>query len=144
MRLQLRLRTQGIQRVDGGIPVGAHENIIVTVDRSELAPPRAEVEHLRFLHHPHVLQGHRLCLYLDPSREWDPRNGFGGFLDRLFNWLADAAGARSTPRPRSTTRSVESFTQPTKPPPSSPASRFTRAGVPTTDGCRRAPFTGLT
>ncbi len=94
MRLQLRLRTQGIQRVDGGIPVGAHEDIIVTVDRSELAPPRAEVEHLRFLHHPHVLQGHRLCLYLDPSREWDPRNGFGGFLDRLFAWLGDAAAAR--------------------------------------------------
>ncbi|WP_245843414.1 ThiF family adenylyltransferase [Mycolicibacterium vulneris] len=94
MRLQLRLCTQDIERIDGGIPLGAREDIIVTVGRSELAPPRAEVEHLRFLHHPHVLQGHRLCLYLDPSREWDPLNGFGGFLDRLFAWLADAAAAR--------------------------------------------------
>ncbi|MFH5227611.1 ThiF family adenylyltransferase [Antrihabitans spumae] len=94
MRLQLRLRTQDIQRVDGGIPLGSHEDVIVTVGRSELVPPRAEVEHLRFLHHPHVLQGHRLCLYLDPSREWDPLNGFGGCLDRLFAWIADAAAAR--------------------------------------------------
>jgi hypothetical protein len=94
MRLQLRLRTQDIQRVDGGIPLGAYEDVVVTVGRSELAPPRVEVEHLRFLHHPHVLQGQRLCLYLDPSREWDPLTGFGGFLDRLFAWIADAAAAR--------------------------------------------------
>lgn len=94
MRLELRLRTQDIHRVDGGIPLGEHEDVIVTVGRYELAPPRAEVEHLRFLHHPHVLQGRRLCLYLDPSREWDPANGFGGFLDRLFAWIADAAAGR--------------------------------------------------
>jgi predicted ThiF/HesA family dinucleotide-utilizing enzyme len=94
MRVQLRLRTDHIPRVVGGIPLAAHEEVTVTVGRTELAPPYAEVDHLRFLHHAHVLQGHRLCLYLDPSREWDPLNGFGGFLDRLFAWFTDAAGAR--------------------------------------------------
>jgi hypothetical protein len=94
MRLVLRLRTQDIQRVDGGIPLGDHEDVIVTVGPHDLVPPRAEVEHLRFLHHPHVLQGRRLCLYLDPSREWDPANGFGGFLDRLVAWIGDAAAGR--------------------------------------------------
>jgi len=76
------------------MPLGEHEEFIVTVGTSGLAPPRVEVDHLRFLHHAHVLQGHRLCLYLDPSREWDPINGFGGFLDRLVDWLGDAAGGR--------------------------------------------------
>ena len=51
MWLQLRLRTRDIERVDGGIPLGAHEEVIVTVGRTELAPPHAEVDHLRFLHH---------------------------------------------------------------------------------------------
>ena len=36
----------------------------------------------------------RLCLYFDPAREWDPINGFGGFIDRLVEWLADAAAGR--------------------------------------------------
>jgi molybdopterin/thiamine biosynthesis adenylyltransferase len=66
----------------------------VTVGPSDLVPPRVDVDHVRFLHHAHVLQGQRLCLYLDPSREWDPINGFGGFLDRLFDWLGDATAGR--------------------------------------------------
>jgi hypothetical protein len=94
MRLRLRLRTADIPRIRGGMPLGAHEEFIVTVGASNLTPPPVEVDHLRFLHHPHVLQGLRLCLYLDPSREWDPINGFGGFIDRLFDWLGDGAGGR--------------------------------------------------
>ncbi|MCN0178575.1 ThiF family adenylyltransferase [Salinispora arenicola] len=94
IRLRLRLRTADLPRVARGMPLGEHEEFIVTVGASSLTPPRVEVDHLRFLHHAHVLQGHRLCLYLDPSREWDPINGFGGFLDRLVDWLADAAGDR--------------------------------------------------
>jgi hypothetical protein len=94
MRLRLRLRTDDIVCVNRGIALGASEDFIITVGQSELAPPRVEVDHSRFLHHAHVLQGRRLCLYLDPSREWDPLSGFGGFLDRLLAWLADAAAAR--------------------------------------------------
>lgn len=94
MQLRLQLRTADIPRVDEGMPLGEHEEFIVTVGASDLAPPRVEVDHLRFLHYAHVLQGHRLCVYLDPSREWDPINGFGGFVDRLFDWLADAASGR--------------------------------------------------
>lgn len=94
MQLRLQLRTADIPRIDEGMPLGEHEEFIVAVGPSDLAPPRVEVDHLRFLHYAHVLQGHRLCVYLDPSREWDPINGFGGFLDRLFNWLADAACGR--------------------------------------------------
>nr|MDT0659110.1 ThiF family adenylyltransferase [Micromonospora sp. DSM 115978] len=94
MHLRLRLRTADIPRSGRGILLGKHEEFAVTVGGSDLTPPRVEVDHLRFLHHAHVLQGRRLCLYLDPSREWDPINGFGGFLDRLVDWLTDAANGR--------------------------------------------------
>jgi hypothetical protein len=98
MRLRLRLRTADFPRVEGGLPLGGHEEFIVTVGEFDLTPPHTEVDHSRFLHHAHVLQGQRLCLYLDPSREWDPINGFGGYLDRLVDWLGDAARGRFDPQ----------------------------------------------
>jgi ThiF family/Prokaryotic E2 family A len=94
MKFRLRLRTADIAQVDGGLPLREHEEFTVTVGPSDLVPPNSDVDHLRFLHHAHVLQGQRLCLYLDASREWDPINGFGGFIDRLIEWLADAAAGR--------------------------------------------------
>lgn len=94
LHLQLRLRTAGIPRVAGGLPLASHEDVTVWVGPTDLAPPRVEVGHDRFVGYPHVLQGRRLCLYLDVAREWDPLNGLGGLLDRLFDWFADAASAR--------------------------------------------------
>lgn len=94
MRLRLRLCTANLIQAEGGIALRAKEDVIVVVGPYDHQPPRVEVDHHRFLGHPHVLQGERLCLYLDPAREWDPMVGFGGFLDRLFSWLEDAAGNR--------------------------------------------------
>jgi len=94
MRFRLRLRTADILASDGGVTLGEHEDFLVTIGQSDLVPPRVEVDHFRFLNHAHVLQGTRLCLYLDPSREWDPIKGFGGFVDRLVDWLTDAAAGR--------------------------------------------------
>lgn len=94
MKCRLRIRTADIAYVEGGLRLEEHEAFIITVGPSDLVPPRVDVDHLRFLHHAHVLQGQRLCLYLDPAREWDPINGFGGFVDRLVEWLADAAAGR--------------------------------------------------
>lgn len=94
MCLRLRVCTSDIKHVDGGLRLRDHEEFEVVVGRSDIVPPRVEVDHLRFLNHAHVLQGTRLCLYLDPSREWDPANGFGGLVDRLIEWLGDAAAGR--------------------------------------------------
>lgn len=91
---RLRLHTADISRVQGGLSLGVQEEFLITVARSDMWPPFVDVDHLRFLHHAHVLQGQRLCLYLDPSREWDPAAGIGGVLDRLVEWLSDAAGGR--------------------------------------------------
>lgn len=94
MHLRLRVRTADIEHGEGGLRLRDHEEFQVIVGQSDLVPPRVEVDHLRFLNHAHVLQGMRLCLHLDPSREWDPADGFGGLVDRLMEWLCDAASGR--------------------------------------------------
>jgi hypothetical protein len=89
--LRLRLHTADIPRHPGGLELGDDEEFIVKIRPSLFSPPSAEVDHTRFLGFPHVLQGQRLCIYLDPSREWRPSAGMAGFLSRLWDWLTDAA-----------------------------------------------------
>ncbi len=73
---------------------GDREEFTVGIRPLRFLPPQVDVEHARFIGYPHVMQGFRLCLYRDPAREWDPRGGMTGFLDRLWTWLADAAAGR--------------------------------------------------
>lgn len=95
--LRLRLHTADIPHRPGGLELGDDEELIVKIRRSLFSPPSAEVDHTRFLGFPHVLQGQRLCIYLDPSREWRPSAGMAGFLSRLWDWLTDAAGGAFDP-----------------------------------------------
>lgn len=90
--LRLRLHTADIPHRLGGLELGDDEELIIKIRRSPFSPPSVEVDHTRFLGFPHVLQGQRLCVYLDPSREWWPSAGMTGFLSRLWDWLTDAAG----------------------------------------------------
>ena len=94
MHLRIRVLTGGLRYEVGGLPLRRYEEFRIVVGPSDVSPPQVQVDHLRFLNHAHVLLGTRLCLYLDPSREWDPVNGFGGLIDRLMAWLSDAAAGR--------------------------------------------------
>ncbi|MEI2650925.1 MAG: ThiF family adenylyltransferase [Microthrixaceae bacterium] len=58
------------------------------------SPPTVTVPHYRWLGEPHVLEGNRLCLFLDPQREWAPAAGSHGVLERLWGWLDDAVAGR--------------------------------------------------
>lgn len=95
--VRLRLHTADILHRPGGLKLGDDEEFIVRIRPSMFEPPSAEVDHYRFLGFPHVLQGQRLCTYLDHSREWRPSTGMAGFLSRLWDWLADAAGGAFDP-----------------------------------------------
>lgn len=95
--LRLRLHTADITRGPEGLKLGEDEEFIVRIRRSSFLPPTVEVDHTRFLGYPHVLQGQRLCIYLDPSREWHPAHGIAGFLNRLWEWLTDAAAGAFDP-----------------------------------------------
>ncbi|OMH29561.1 thiamine biosynthesis protein ThiF [Tersicoccus phoenicis] len=95
--LRLRLRTADIPHHAGGLELGDDEQFIVRIRPSMFMPPSAEVDHTRFVGFPHVPQGQRLCIYLDPSREWRPSSGMAGFLSRLWDWLTDAAAGAFDP-----------------------------------------------
>lgn len=95
--IRIRIHTADISHRLGGLELRRDEEFIVKIHSSIFLPPSAEVDHTRFLGFPHVLQGQRLCIYLDPSREWHPSAGMGGFLSRLWDWLVDAAGGAFEP-----------------------------------------------
>ena len=78
--LRIRLHTADIPRSPGGLALGDDEEFIVKIHASLFLPPSVETDHTRFLGFPHVLQGQRLCIYLDPSREWRPADGMAGLL----------------------------------------------------------------
>lgn len=88
--VRLSLSTASMPRVDGGMPANAVEDVLVVVLDDPDHPPYVFVEHGRFIGTPHILTNGELCIYLDPSREWDPSHGAAGFLNRLHDWFMDA------------------------------------------------------
>lgn len=92
--IQLAIRTSSIPHAEGGLALEPTEQVELTVPRSALRPPRVHVKHPRFVGYPHVLGGLVLCIYLDPSREWNPGEGATGFLNRLWGWFESAAGGK--------------------------------------------------
>lgn len=65
--LRLRLHTADVPCSPAGLELEDDEEFIVRIRPSLFLPPSVEVDHTRFLGFPHVLQGQRLCIYLDPS-----------------------------------------------------------------------------
>ncbi|GAA0452933.1 UBA/THIF-type NAD/FAD binding fold protein [Actinoplanes capillaceus] len=97
VQARIRLRTGDLPRAPRGLPLLQREEFLLWIGPNRLLPPFVEVEHGRFLGYPHVLLGQYLCIYLDPAREWNPQRGFASAIDRLHEWLADAAAARFDP-----------------------------------------------
>lgn len=96
--LNIEIDTSDFTRRVGGLEARPRERVIVLVAPDyPTTPPLTAVEHLRWAGFPHVLQGTRLCIYLDPGTEWDPTQGMQGFLRRLWEWFEDAIGGRFDP-----------------------------------------------
>lgn len=94
----LDLETSEFSKAEGGLPVEPVERLWMLVPPSwPHLPPRVEVDHQRWDLYPHVLQGRRLCLYLDPAGEWNPTAGWQGFFERLWGWFDDAIAGRFDP-----------------------------------------------
>ena len=93
--LTLEIDTSGFARRAGGLQARPRERVTgLIASKYPTMPPQVEVDHLRWAGFPHVLQGRRLCIYLDPGTEWDPTRGMQGFLLRLWEWFEDAIGGR--------------------------------------------------
>ena len=96
--LDIEISTSNYSQRTDGLEVQPLERVTVFITRHYPAtPPQAAVKHLRWAGFPHVLQGTRLCIYLDPGTEWDPTRGMSGFLLRLSEWFEDAIGGRFNP-----------------------------------------------
>ena len=91
------LRTTSMVRGAGGLSVQPEEQVEVCIPETSMLPPRVLIDHDRFDGFPHVLDGDELCIYLEPSREWDPFGGAQAFLHRLFCWFEDAVAGRFDP-----------------------------------------------
>lgn len=97
--LRARRRTALEDGVRGTLRVGDEEMVLVALPPTfPWSTPVVLVEHDRFVGFSHVLEGRRLCLFLDPTQEWHPRLGILGFLDRLWGWFRDAATGAFDPR----------------------------------------------
>jgi hypothetical protein len=96
--VQVSLNTTAFEYVEGGLHVETREQLFIVVTPGfPWVPPQVHVAHYRWAGFPHVLQGSRLCLYLDPATEWNPVSGVAGFLGRLWDWFADAIANRFDP-----------------------------------------------
>ncbi|PKW25738.1 ThiF family adenylyltransferase [Phycicoccus duodecadis] len=76
------------------LPLADEERFTLVVGDDTDRPPHVLVDHARWVGFPHVMGGRDLCLYLDPSREWDSRMTIRNVLARLWDWLTDAAAGR--------------------------------------------------
>lgn len=93
--LVIEIDTTGFARRTGGLPAQPRERVTVLIASNyPTVPPLPVVDHLRWAGFPHVLQGTRLCIYLDSGTEWDPTRGMQSFLSRLWEWFEDAIGGR--------------------------------------------------
>jgi hypothetical protein len=92
--LVVSIDTSAIAYVEGGLQLNPSEQFLLVVPEEPTRPPDVLVMHDRFVGFPHVMHGRQLCVYLDPSREWNPANLALGFADRLWAWLTDASAAR--------------------------------------------------
>ncbi len=83
-----------LDRSDDGFEIADSEEIVLSIlPGYPRSPPVARVTHRRWRGKPHVLDD-RLCVFLDPFREWTPESGMRGFMNRLWSWFEDAAAGR--------------------------------------------------
>ncbi len=90
--LRVSVDTRGYERAEGGFSFRNREPINIHVPpRYPVVRPDAEFTHKRFLGYPHVQCGYHICMYLSPDFEWAATDGMYGFVQRLHEWLNDAA-----------------------------------------------------
>ena len=87
----ISIRFDGLERVDGGLPVRAREQFRVFVPHTfPFDRPFVVTPHVRFSGFRHVQWRRHPCLYAS-SVDWRPEDGVYGFIRRLDAWIRDGA-----------------------------------------------------
>ncbi len=93
--IRIRFRTVDIEHVPEGLQLEPEEDVLFLIPPSfPWHVPETLVDHERFVGFAHVLQGSRLCIYMNPAQEWHPNKGIVGFLNDVWKWFEDAATGR--------------------------------------------------
>lgn len=96
--VRVAMRTADLpERAPNGVSFRDVEEFSLHLEATGDRPPPVVLDHYRFLGVAHVMSGVQICLYLDPSRDWDPEAGICGVLDLLWQWMEDAAADRFRP-----------------------------------------------
>lgn len=96
-RFEITIGFEGHERVESGLRIRARERFLVVVPATfPYEHPRVLTPHRRFAGFPHVQWGRRPCLYAS-SADWRPQDGMYGFIERLDQWIRDAALDRLDP-----------------------------------------------
>lgn len=91
LRVQITVGFDGLDRLDGGLPIRAREPFTLHVP--PVFPfdyPFVVTPHRRFAGFPHVQWMCHPCLY-GSAADWKPEEGMYGFIARLDGWIRDAA-----------------------------------------------------
>ena len=89
-QFNISIRFDGLERVEGGLPVRAREAFCVLVPSTfPFDRPLVVTPHVRFSGFRHVQWRWHPCLYAS-SLDWRPEDGMYGFIKRLDAWIRDA------------------------------------------------------
>ena len=96
--VRVAMRTADLpERAPKGVRFREIEEFSLHLEATGDRPPPVVLDHYRFLGVAHVMSGVQICLYLDPSRDWEPETGIRGVLELLWKWMEDAAADRFRP-----------------------------------------------
>ncbi|UZD92124.1 ThiF family adenylyltransferase [Cognatishimia activa] len=92
LTIRVSIETNSYEFEEGGLKFRKREPLRIHVSpRFPVKPPTAHFAHKRFLGRDHVQWGDYLCLFQATDVEWAAQDGMFGFVQRLDNWLRDAA-----------------------------------------------------
>ena len=96
--IDIALDCSGVPAAPGGLRLRAREAFSIGIGpQFPFTVPEVRVRHARWADSAHVQWQHVICLYAAPSVEWNPADGMRGLLDRLIEWLRQAAAANLDP-----------------------------------------------
>ncbi len=96
--IDIALDCSGLAQAPSGVRLRPREVFSLEVSPEfPFTVPAVRVPHTRWAGIPHVQWQKLLCLYAAPSVEWLPADGMRGLLDRLIQWLRQAAAGDLDP-----------------------------------------------
>lgn len=98
LNIEISILCKYIIFTEGGLVLHERERFIISIGPEfPFIHPTVVTPHIRFAYTPHVQWKRILCLYQSPNTEWNAERGIFGLIDRLYDWLTQAAANNLDP-----------------------------------------------